>query len=98
MSGREVAVAAGLVIIAIGALSEAANHPAQHATPRPVPTHTVVIHQATTHVVTKLTGSPVNGLEITLMVIVGMLVSAGVVIALHSIGRQLWPSMSMTCG
>jgi len=101
MSGREIGVAAGLFILAVGILADQKDNPAPHHLPvksQPVPTHTVIIHQITTHVVTRVIGSPVNGLEITLMVIVGMLISAGVVIALHSIRRQLWPSMSMTCG
>ncbi len=87
MSGREVAVAAGLVIVAIGAISEEANH--QHSpavkpsAPRPVLTHTVVIHQVTQHVVTRVvSGSPLAGWEIMLIVIVGLIIAGGTTVAL----------------
>jgi hypothetical protein len=88
MSGREIGVAAGLFILAVGILADQQPEP-HHVAPKPVHTHTVIIHQVNEHVVTRVSsGSPVNGLEITLMVIVGMLISAGVVIALHF----RWPS------
>jgi hypothetical protein len=97
MSGREAAVAAGLVIVAIGALSEGAN---QHsaavrppaAKPVPLPARTVVIHQVAEHVVTRVVpGSPLAGWQLMFVIIVAIVVSAGVVIALHS-RRSLWPS------
>jgi hypothetical protein len=88
MSGREVAVGAGLFIMAVGILADQANSPGAPAVkapaPRPVPTHTEIIHEVTTHIVTHVVaGSPVNGLEITLMVIMLALISAGVTIAVH---------------
>jgi hypothetical protein len=83
MSGREIGVAAGLFILAVSILADQQPEPHQVA-PKPVPTRTVIIHQVTEHVVTRVrSGSPVNGLEIMLMVVVGMLISAGVIIALH---------------
>ena len=101
MSGREIGVAAGLVIVAIGALSEgttqhspAVRSPA--AKPVPVPAHTVVIHQVTEHVVTRgVPGAPLAGWQLMLVITVAIFVSAGVVIALHS-RRSLWPSTWMT--
>jgi len=100
MSGREIAVAAGLMIIAIGAISEADHQnppsPRPVAIFRPAPAHTEVIHPTVTHVVTRVvSGSPVNGVEIVLMVIALALISAGTVIALHD-RRHLWPSMWTT--
>ncbi len=100
MSGREVGVAAGLVIVAIGAISEAAN---QHsaavrppAKPAPVPAHTMVIHQVTEHVVTRaVPGSPLAGWQLMLVLIAAIFAAAGVVIALGS-RRSLWPSTWMT--
>jgi hypothetical protein len=96
MSGREIAVAVGLMIIAIGAISEADHQsipsPKPVAILRPAPAHKEVIHQTVTHVVTRVvSGSPVNGVEIVLMVIALALISAGTVITLHN-RRQLWPS------
>jgi hypothetical protein len=101
MSGREVAVAAGLVIVAIGAFSETANQhsPAVRpppAKPVPVPAHTVVIHQVAEHVVTRVVqGSPLAGWQLMLVIIAAIVVSAGVVIALGS-RWSLWPSRWMT--
>jgi hypothetical protein len=83
MSGREGAVAAGLVIITIGALSEAANQPQHNAAPRPVPVHTVVVHEITTRVVTRHVGWPVTGWQIMVMVIVAVVMAGGVAIALY---------------
>jgi hypothetical protein len=83
MSGREAAVAAGLVIITIGALCEADNQPQHHAAPKPVPVHTVVIHEITTRVVTRHAGWPVAGWQIMLMVIVAVVVAGGVAITLY---------------
>src|SRR5215472_14143367 len=97
MSGREAGVAAGLVIVVIGALSEAAD---QHSAavrppgskPVPAPARTVVIHQVTEHVVTRaVPGSPLAGWQLMFVIIAAVVVSAGVVIALGS-RRSLWPS------
>jgi hypothetical protein len=87
MSGREVAVAAGLVIVAIGAISEGANQhsPAKTPAPKPVPVpvHTVVIHQVTQHVVTRVVpGSPLAGWQIMLIVIAGLIIAGGTAVAL----------------
>jgi len=101
MSGREIGVAAGLVIVAIGAISEGAN---QHSPavrppapkPVPAPAHAVVIHQVTEHVVTRVVpGSSLAGWQLMLVIIAAIFVSAGVVIALAS-RRPLWPSTWMT--
>src|SRR5215472_14380519 len=87
MSGREIAVAAGLMIIAIGAISEADHQnppsPRPVAIFRPAPAHTVVIHPTVTHVVTRVvSGSPLNGVEIMLIVIVGLIIAGGTTVAL----------------
>jgi hypothetical protein len=86
MSGREVAVAAGLIIVAIGAISEAANQHSPAVTPpvpRPLPTHTVIIHQVTEHTVTRVvSGSPLAGWEIMLIVIAGLIIAGGTTVAL----------------
>lgn len=101
MSGREIGVAAGLVIVAIGAISEGANQhsPAVRppaAKPVPEPAHTVVIHQVTEHVVTRVVpGAPLAGWQLMFVITVAIFVSAGVVIALHS-RWSLWPSTWMT--
>ena len=89
MSGREVAVGAGLFIMAVGILADQANSPSAPAVkppaPKPVPTHTEIIHTVTTHVVTKVVGgSPLAGWEIMLIVIATLIISAGTAIALHS--------------
>jgi hypothetical protein len=103
MSGREIGVAAGLMIVAIGALSEAASHPGApahqlvHVTPRPGPAHTVIVHEVTTRVVTRVvSGSPLAGWELMFIVIAAILVAAGTAIALHSRRQPLWPCTSMT--
>ena len=96
MSGREIAVGAGLLIIAIGAISEADNqHPTPQVvftgpkvlaplTPKPVPTHTVVVHQVTTHIVTRVvSGSPLAGWQIMLIAIAAVIVVAGAFVAVQ---------------
>jgi hypothetical protein len=87
MSGREVAVAAGLLIIAIGAISEAGSQgtpsPKPVAILRPAPAHTEIIHAVPTHVVTRVvSGSPLAGWEIMLIVIVGLIIAGGTTVAL----------------
>ena len=85
MSGREIAVAAGLVIITIGAVDEASHQGSAPARPVPQPAHTEAVHTVVTHVVTKtVSGSPLSGWEIMIMVIATLIMAAGTAIALHS--------------
>jgi hypothetical protein len=88
MSGREVAVGAGLFIMAVGILADQASSPAAPAVkapaPRPVPTHTEIIHMVTTHVVTRVVSrSPLAGWQIMMIVIVGLIIAGGTAVAIH---------------
>ena len=97
-AGRDITLGAALVIIVAGALGEASNqgHAPARPVPRPTPqpVHTEVVHTVTTHVVTKVvSGSPLSGWEIMVIVISAIIVAGGTAIALHR--RPLWRFTSM---
>ena len=84
MSGREITMAAAMVIVAIGAVEDATHHGAASPAPRPAPRPTVIVRTVTQHTMTRAaSGSPLSGWEIMLIAIAALIISGWVACVLN---------------